>query len=206
MATRAPRHARARPSRLGGSVAGNARLTSSVAVIIFILLAFEGLTIVQIGSLLSPHVFIGVVLVPPILVKIGSTSWRFFKYYTGDPEYREKGPPNIILRLLGPFVVVLTLLVMASGIGLIFLSSSWRQQLLFVHKASFVLWFGATAIHVLGHFAETAQLAPLDWLRRSRRQVSGASPRQWLLVWSLALGIVVALVVMPHAYGWWTRA
>ncbi len=205
MARRTLQHARPRQSSESGSVEGNARLTSSVAAIIFVLLAAEGVTIVQIGSLLDPHVFIGVLLIPPVLVKVASTSWRFLKYYTGDYAYVRKGPPNIILRLLGPIVVVLTVVVLASGVGLIFLPGSLRQQLMLIHKASFLLWFAATAIHVIGHFAETAQLAPLDWLRRSRRQVSGASPRQWLLVWSLVLGLVAAVLITPHAYGWWNR-
>lgn len=205
MARRAPQHARPRPPKGTAGVEGNARLTSSTAAIIFVLLAAEGVTIVQIGSLLSPHVFIGVLLIPPILVKIGSTSWRFMKYYLGNPQYRTKGPPNIILRLLGPVVVVLTVVVLASGVGLIFLSSSLRQNLMLIHKASFVLWFVATALHVIGHYAETAQLAPLDWLRRSRRQVSGASPRQWLLTWSLVVGVILAVEITPHAYGWWNR-
>jgi hypothetical protein len=205
MARRAPRHARPRQPRGSGGVEGNARLTSSVAAIIFVLLAAEGVTIVQINSLLNPHVFIGVLLIPPILVKIASTSWRFVKYYAGDREYRRKGPPFLVLRLLGPVVVVLTIVVMASGVALIYLSTSSRQEFLLIHKASFVLWFAATAIHVIGHYAETAQLAPLDWIRRSRRQVSGATPRQWLLAWSLVLGVVIALLITPHAYGWWTR-
>ena len=34
------------------------------------------------------------------------------------------------------------------------------------HKASFVLWFGAMAIHVLGHFLETPRLAGADYGRR----------------------------------------
>jgi hypothetical protein len=206
MTRKTPQHALARQPVLQGGVEGNARLTSAVAVVIFVLLALEGLTIVRIGSLLSPHVFIGVLLIPPVLVKISSTTWRFYKYYAGDPEYRQKGPPQVLLRLLGPFVVVLTVVVFASGVGLVFLPLRYSSQLLLIHKASFVLWFAATAVHVLGHVAETAQLAPRDWLARSRRQVRGASPRQWLLVSSLVLGLVVALVLTPYAYGWWTRA
>jgi hypothetical protein len=206
MTRKTPQHALPRQPILQGGVEGNARLTSAVAVVIFVLLALEGLTIVRIGSLLSPHVFIGVLLIPPVLVKISSTTWRFYKYYAGDPEYRQKGSPQVLLRLLGPFVVILTVVVFASGVGLVFLPLRYSSQLLLIHKVSFVLWFAATAVHVLGHVTETAQLAPRDWLARSRRQVRGASPRQWLLVSSLVLGLVVALVLTPYAYGWWTRA
>jgi hypothetical protein len=205
MTRRTPQHALQRQPLLQGGVEGNARLTSAVAVIIFVLLAIEGLTIVRVRSLLNPHVFIGVLLIPPVLIKIASTTWRFYKYYTGDAEYRHKGPPPVLLRLLGPFVVVLTVVVFASGVGLVFLPVRYQSPLLLIHKASFVLWFAATAVHVLGHVTETAQMAPRDWLARSRRQVRGASPRQWLLVSSLVAGLLLALVLTPYAYGWWTR-
>lgn len=205
MTQRTPRHAQPRQPILQGGVEGNARLTSAIAVIIFVLLAVEGLTIVRIGNLLNPHVFIGVLLIPPVALKISSTAWRFYKYYTGSAEYRQKGPPPLLLRLLGPFVVVLTIVVFASGVGLVFLPVRYSSPLLLIHKASFVLWFGATAVHVLGHLTETAQLAPRDWLTRSRRQVRGATPRQWVLVSSLVLGVLGALLLTPYAYGWWTR-
>ncbi|HEY5121478.1 MAG TPA: hypothetical protein VII84_07865 [Acidimicrobiales bacterium] len=205
MTQRTPRHAQPRQPVLQGGVEGNARLTSAIAVIIFVLLAVEGVTIVRIGNLLNPHVFIGVLLIPPVALKISSTAWRFYKYYTGSAEYRQKGPPPLLLRLLGPFVVVLTIVVFASGVGLVFLPVRYSSPLLLIHKASFVLWFGATAVHVLGHLTETAQLAPRDWLARSRRQVRGATPRQWVLVSSLVLGVLCALLLTPYAYGWWTR-
>jgi hypothetical protein len=183
-------------------VEGNARLTSGVAVVIFVMLAIEGFTILSLGSMLNLHVFIGVALIPPVLVKISTTGWRFIRYYRGDPDYTKKGPPPIILRLLGPFVVVLTGVVIASGVVLIYTHSA-RNFVFFVHKASFILWLGAMTIHVLGHVLETARVAPRDWVSRSRRQVSGATTRQWVLVASVALGLVAGLAVMPHAANWW---
>jgi hypothetical protein len=184
-------------------VEGNARLTSSVAAIIFVVLAVEGVTILRIGRLLDAHVFIGLLLIPLVLVKISSTTWRFVKYYRGDREYRRKGPPALVLRLLGPLLIALTLVVLASGIALVELPTSTRQALSLVHKASFIAWIAVMAIHVLGHLGETLRLAPRDWLLRTRRQVKGASSRQWLLVWSLALGLVTALALTPQAYGWY---
>jgi len=203
MARRAPLHARApRPDEEAG-VEGNARLTSSIAAILLVLLFLEGVTILQIGSLIGPHVFIGMLLIPPVLYKIATTTWRFVKYYVGDPAYRKKGPPVTLLRLLGPLVVVLTFLVIASGVGLVVIApASWHSQLLLVHKASFVLWFGAMAVHVLGHLVETATIAPRDWLRHTRREVSGASLRQWVVASSLAGGLLVATWVTPYAANW----
>ena len=158
--------------RADAGVAANARLTASNAVVLLALLAAEGVTILRVRELLTPHVFIGMVLIPPVLLKVASTGWRFARYYRGAPAYRRKGPPPLLLRLLGPVVVILTVVLLASGVGLLLVGPSWLPLLLKVHKASFVLWFGAMTIHVLGHLGEVFRLAPRDWLRRTGRDVT----------------------------------
>jgi hypothetical protein len=183
-------------------VAGNARLTAANAAVLLVLLAAEGVTILRVRQLLSPHVFIGMVLIPPVLVKVASTTWRFVRYYRGAPAYRRKGPPPVVLRLLGPVVVVLTLVLLASGVGLLLVTGSWLTLLLKVHKASFVLWFGATTIHVLGHLGEVFRLAPRDWLRRTRRDVTGAGLRQWLIAGSLVIGVLLGFLLLARVGPW----
>jgi hypothetical protein len=190
-----------RPGRIE-PVEANARLTASTAAALLVLLAAEGFTILGVGRLLTPHVFIGMLLVPLVLLKVGSTLWKFGKYYLGSPAYRQKGPPLLPLRLLGPFVIVLTLAVFASGIALLLGPVSWRSSMSLLHKATFVLWFGAMALHVLGHLLDTARLAPRDYLRRTRRQVDGAGARQWALVCSLVAGLLLAVVVVPKVGPW----
>jgi len=183
-------------------VEANSRLTGSTAAVLFVLLAAEGFTIVRVRALLSPHVFIGMLLVPPVVLKIGSTSYRFARYYLGSPAYRRKGPPPTVLRLLGPFVVVLTLILFGSGIALLLVRPSHRPPLLLLHKASFVLWFGAMAIHVLGHLVDTARLAPRDWMRRTRRDVTGPGLRQWALVSSVAVGALLGWLLLGQVGPW----
>jgi hypothetical protein len=184
------------------AVESNARLTAGAAVLLLVLLAAEGLTLLSVRSHLTLHVVIGMILIPPVLLKMGSTCWRFVRYYTGSPGYRSKGPPPLLLRVLGPLVVLLTIAVLASGVALVFGPHGWRHESLLLHKASFVLWFGAMTIHVLGHVLETARLAPLDWARRTRREVSGATTRQWALAASLAGGAVlgIASISAAHSY------
>ena len=184
-------------------VEGNTRLTSSLGAILLVLLAIEGVTIISIRSLLTPHVVIGVLLIPPVLLKIGSTSWRMLKYYGGSHEYRRKGPPAPLLRILGPVIVILTVVLLASGVGLVVGAPvSWRPQLFTIHRASFVLWFGAMTIHVLGHLIETARFAPRDMIPYTRRQVNGASARQWALATALTVGVICAVAVVPYAANW----
>jgi len=187
-------------------VASNARLTASNAAVLLALLAAEGATILRVRQLVSPHVFIGTLLIPPVLVKIGSTGYRFVRYYQGAPAYRRKGPPALLLRLLGPVVVILTLVLLASGVALLFASPAGSGQLLFVHKASFVLWFFAMTAHVLGHLAEVARLAPRDWLRRTRRDVRGAGGRQWLIAASLVAGALLGLALLGRVAPWLASA
>ena len=186
-----------------GGPEGNARLTGATAALLLVLLAAEGLTVLQVRSLLTPHVAIGMVLVPFLAVKIASTGWRMVRYYQGDATYRARGAPPLLLRLLGPFVVLLTVLLFASGIALLLLPhSSFRSQLFFVHKASFVLWFGAMAVHVLGHVLETSRLAPADLVARTRSQVRGAGARLWVQAACLVAGIVLAVVMAPTVGPW----
>jgi hypothetical protein len=183
-------------------VEANTRLTASTSAVLFLLLAAEGFTILRIHGLLSAHVFIGMLLIPPVLVKIGSTSYRFVRYYVGSPAYRESGPPPPALRVLGPFVVVLTVAVLGTGVALMLAQPSLRPTVLSLHKASFVVWFGAVGVHVLGHLADTTRVAPLDWMRRTRRLVAGARLRQWTLVSSLGAGALLGWLLVSQVGQW----
>ena len=71
-----------------------------------------------------------------------------------------------------------------------------------IAEASFVLWFGAMTIHVLGHGLETPALAIADWRRAARRRVPGATGRLVLLGVTFALGIVLGVASLPWAHHW----
>lgn len=201
--TRPTRTARVRREDAG--VEANARLTGSTAVVLFVLFAVEGVTILRIGPMLGAHVFVGMLLVPPVLLKIASTGYRFSRYYLGAPAYRRKGPPAPLLRLLGPFVIILTLVVLGSGIALVAGPARLYSQLFFLHRASFVLWICAMAVHVLGHLLETARLAPRDYYWRTRRQVAGAGLRQWTIAASLGIGVILGALLLPDASTYFQR-
>ena len=177
------------PAGLAG-VEANARITGTMGATLFVLFALEGLTILlRVRGVLSAHVFIGMLLVPPVLVKTASTGYRIARYYGGDPAYVRKGPPPILLRMLGPFVIATTFLVVGTGIALLLAGqpSEWLGR---AHKASFVLWFGAMAIHVLGHLRETPALAGADFGRRAA-SVPGAWSRRLLLLGVLVAGVLL---------------
>jgi hypothetical protein len=183
------------------NVEGNARITGTLGAVIFVLLIVEGVTIPRVSSLITLHVFVGMVLVAFVAAKIGSTTFRFARYYTGRREYVDKGPPPFILRALGPIVTVLTVAVLASGIGLV-LQPHGSRVLLFAHKASFVLWFCVMTVHVLGHLFETPALAFADWRRSRRDHAAGAMARVGLVVVFLVIGVAIASASLGWAHNW----
>jgi hypothetical protein len=188
-------------------VEGNSRLTSVTGVLLLGLLAIEGLTILSIRGLITWHIFIGIALVGPVLLKTASTVYRFVRYYTGRPAYVSKGPPHVILRVLGPLVIVTSLAVLGTGLGLLAVRPGHGGLLLLAHKATFILWIGFTAIHVLGHLREAAvaswqevRPAPGDPAAR-RRFVRGTA-----VALSLAIGLGAAAAITPTATAWTSRS
>jgi len=172
--------------------------------VLLLLLAAEGLTIVAKRQLLTMHFFIGMLLVGPVLLKLGSTGYRFVRYYTGSASYVRKGPPALLLRLLGPVVIVTSAGVIGSGIALAFTgpgASLW----IFAHKASFVLWFGAMTIHVLAYAPKLPRLLSnrSAGSARVRAALAGAGRRWLLLTASLVVGLLIALATY-HLAGRWT--
>ncbi len=199
-ASRPPYPARDRLVRWG--VEANERLTGSTALVLLILLAIEGVTVLRVHSLLTIHVFIGMLLIPPVLVKMSSTMWRFARYYLGSPEYRHKGAPPTALRVIGPFVMLLTVALFASGVLLLFGPVAWRGRLLQLHQASFIVWFIFMTMHVLGHMGDMARLSSKDWAKRTRGLVSGSSARRLLITLSLVAGLILALITVSRVGPW----
>jgi len=68
-------------------VEANARLTATTGLVLVVLFFFEGLTIPVVGTHLNWHIALGLALIPPVLLKIGSTLWRFGHYYLRDRRY-----------------------------------------------------------------------------------------------------------------------
>ena len=187
-------------ARETGGAAGNERLTALVAGVLLVLLAAEGATILRMRELVSTHVFIGMLLVPPIALKVASTGYRFFRYYAGSREYRLKGPPPMPIRiLLAPLVLLTTALLFASGIALVALGPR-GGIVVGLHKASFVIWFFAMAAHVLWH---ARALPPLLGSEVGRRvAVGGRTARLVLAAAALAIGVALAVATLPAAHSW----
>ena len=182
---------------------GNERLTALTAAVLFVLLVVEGVTIASLSTLLTPHIFIGVLLIPPVLLKLGSTGYRFVRYYTGDRAYRGSGPPALALRLLAPLLVLLTVLVFASGVALVLAGSPHGSTLFAVHKASFILWFIVAAIHIVYYLVRVPRIVGAESGRPPRaRGAANRGLRFAALAGALVIGLALAVAFLPSAHSW----
>jgi hypothetical protein len=176
--------------RLGG-VAGNAQLTALVAAVLLVGLAVEGVTLLRIDALLTVHAFVGILLLPVVLLKLASTGWRMLRYYLGSAEYVRHGPPHPLLRtLVAPAIVLSTVVLFGTGVALLALDRT-HGTLVTLHQAAFVVWFGATAVHVLAHLWKLPRLL--------RRSLPGVAPRAALVAAVLAVGAFAAVATLPSA-------
>jgi hypothetical protein len=187
-----------------GGVDGNERLTAATAVVLVVLLAALGVTILAIQPLIWWHVLLGMLLIPPVLLKLGSTGWRFVRYYGGTGEYVRRGPPLLGLRLLAPLVVAATVAVFATGVALLVVGPA-GGFLVGLHKASFVVWLAVTGVHVLAHVRRIPGLVVADWRRRPvapEESVPGTAWRRLLLAGTIVAGLVLAVATVRYAHPW----
>jgi len=198
------RHARwSRRSLLGGGTEGNEQLTATTGLILIGLLAALGVTILRIHQLIWVHLFIGLLLLGPVALKLASTGYRFARYYTHNDAYRLKGPPQLLMRLIAPGVVISTVVVFASGIALLLVGPAHRAGWVGVHKASFVVWLLIMAVHVLGHLERLPHSLraahSTAWIPESP---AGGAGRWIVLSGALVGGLVLAIVLIPQFAPW----
>ncbi|MGW0212342.1 hypothetical protein ACWDZ8_43965 [Streptomyces sp. NPDC003233] len=197
-----------RPGAKSGGPEGNERLTAATGAVLLVLFAVEGVTILFLGQLLTLHFFIGLLLTGPVCLKTGSTGYRFYRYYTGSPAYRRKGPPAPLLRVLGPLVVATSIAVLGTGVALALLGpGAGPFPVLLLHKASFICWIAVMTVHVLAYLWRLPRLIGAD-LRRHPARHGFVAPRRagrWsLLALALGAGLAVALAGVHLVSAWTT--
>ena len=199
-APEAPGGSQAAPG-LGGAE-GNERLTAMTGAVLLILLAVECYTILRIGRLLTLHVFLGMLLLGPVVLKAVSVLYRFARYYSGSAPYRRKGPPALLLRMIGPVIMLLTACVFGSGIMLAVTGPSYGPPTgwLEVHRISFIAWAFFITIHVLAYLPRLPRLLAAEG--RAAQVLGGRSARLALLIAALLAGLVIALLTV-HLAGKW---
>lgn len=188
-----------RRARLGAE--GNEILTSAAAAVLTGLLAAEGITIIRMGGLVSVHMFIGLLLIPPALLKIGSVGYRFVRYYTGARAYRVNGPPLLLLRLLAPVLVVSTVGVLATGVWLLLLGHR-SDQVLQLHQIASIVFGVVFAIHFLAYAPRMVRSLRADWGPIRRQAIPGTGLRGMLVAAALGAGLALSLTLLSAIEGW----
>lgn len=198
IARRAHRHRR----EDGSGAAGNERITALTGTFLLAGFAAEGVTILALGRLLTLHFFLGMLLIGPVVLKLGSTGYRFLRYYAGAGPYVRKGPPAPLMRALGPLVIITSLAVLGTGVMLAVTGPQPGHWLL-LHKASFVLWFGVMTIHVLAYAWRVPRILLGATAPGHGRPIVAGNAARWLLVGSsLAAGLLIALLTIHLAAPW----
>lgn len=173
----------------------NERITSLAGALVWALTAAIGVTIVWIGDLLPAHYLVGLLMLGPLAVKLGSTGHRFVRYYGGDAAHRRAGPPQIVLRLSAPILVVSTVALFATGIELWLFGYRYGAWWFQAHIVSFLFWTACLVLHLLGHTRRSAEAVVEEVAVRSR----DVRPARGLLVASLLLGAALAAASLLYA-------
>ena len=170
---------------------GNARLTAAVGLTLLVLSAIEYLTLLLgLQRFLSWHVFVGLVLIPPIALKLAATGWRFLRYYTRDEEYVRRGPPMTLMRLLAPLLVAATVLLFGSGVAMAFTHGAALALARRVHGPAAFIWTLTLGAHVLAYLPRAVSHV-------RRRASSAVYPAA-----ALVAGALVAVAALPAMHDW----
>jgi hypothetical protein len=175
---------------------GNERLTSSIGLVLLVLLAVETLTTVALRTYLNVHLFLGLLLLPPVTLKLASTGWRFARYYTRNERYVLAGPPRMLLRMLAPLLVASTLALFGTGVAMIVVGHR-GDQLRTLHTFSFVAWGVLIGVHVLAYLTRVLGDGTMDWRRNAVDVVAGVRSRRAIVVGTLLAGVVLASATLP---------
>lgn len=194
-----------------GGPAGNALLTAWTGLVLFVLFLVELFTLLDLRDFLNWHLVVGVLLVPPALLKTATTGWRILGYYTGRVPYRRSGPPPMPLRLLGPLVVLATLALLGSGLALIALGPEQSRSALLtvlgnrvdavmVHKVVFLAWAAVTGAHTLARMLPAARIVTVQ--RRAKSRVPGTLLRVAVFTLTVLVAVIAAVYVQGLAGSW----
>lgn len=184
------------------AVIGNERLTALASGVLLVLLLVELATIANLHALLPVHVLVGVLLAGPLAVKLGSTGYRFLRYYTGSPAFVRRGPPRRLPRVLAPLLLAATIVVLGSGMGLLVIGPTPVGPLRAAHFISTVIWIPLFAVHVAAYVRRAPRRIADDWGKRPAGQAPGRGRRLGAVLGASLAGAIAATLALPFAGPW----
>lgn len=185
-------------------VVGNERMIALAGAVLLVLILAEIVIAANLHTLMPVHIFVGVLLTFPLLLKIGSTGYRFLKYYTGSPAFIHKGPPRLEMRLLAPLLLIASLSLVTSGITLALLgpTNALSVWVLRLHALSVICWLPLLALHVGAYIWRVPRLVIADWRTRITPLVPGRDWRYGITFVTLLAGAIAAVFLLPATASW----
>jgi hypothetical protein len=173
---------------VGPAVTSNQRLTALTGALLYVLSIAIVLTVLDISGLLALHYLVGFLLIPPVALKLGSTGYRFFRYYAGSPSFSSAAPPPLVLRfLVAPLLVASTVVVFVTGLELWVFGLRYGESWMTAHTLGAVVMMLAVTAHVVPHLRRSVEAVALA-AAPTRTAGSGSS----LVLGSLLLGAALA--------------
>jgi fermentation-respiration switch protein FrsA (DUF1100 family) len=182
---------------------GNGRLTAAVGLLLVVPILVESATVVLgVHTFMSLHVFVGLALIPAVLLKLGSTGWRFVRYYARSGAYVAHGPPQLAMRLMAPLLVAATVVLFASGVAMGVLHGHALQTARRLHGPASVVFLVLLGMHVLVYSRRALSDGSSDLRSARRLAATGATWRGYALGAVLALGLVAGAATVGAQHRW----
>lgn len=182
---------------------GNERLTAAVGLLVLVPVVVEAATVLLgVHTFMSLHVFVGLALIPAVVLKLASTGWRFARYYTRSSAYVAQGPPQIAMRLLAPLFVTATVVLFGSGVAMGLLHGHALQIARRLHGPASVVWLVLLGVHVLVYLQRALRSAGQDARPRRRQPARGTAARAYALAAVVVFGLVVGGATVSAQHRW----
>jgi hypothetical protein len=182
---------------------GNERLTAAVGLLVIVPVLVEIASILLgVHTFMSLHVFVGLALIPAVLLKLASTGWRFVRYYTRSRDYVELGPPQIAMRLLAPLFVAATVVLFGSGVAMGLLHGHGLQIARRLHGPASVTWLVLLGLHVLVYVRRALRSTAEDAVPARRQPMRGTTARATALAAVVIAGLALGAATVPAQHRW----
>jgi hypothetical protein len=182
---------------------GNERLTSTIGLLLLVpILVLIASIVLGVHNFMSLHVFVGLTLIPAVLLKLASVGWRFGRYYTRSGAYVAQGPPQVAMRLLAPLFVAATVVLFGSGIAMGVLHGHALQFARRLHGPASVIWLVLLGLHVVVYIRRAWTSTARDALPAQREPVRGTTVRAYAVAAVVVCGLALAAATVPAQHRW----
>ena len=179
----------------GSGPPANRRLTALTGALVLPLAGLVLLSGLFFGSVWRVHYFLGYLLLPIVLLKIGSTTYRMARYYLRSGRYRWVRPPYPLGRITSPLLVLSVIVLFVSGIAM-WLTHSRRDPWGFLHTDAAVVFCALVLLHLVLYLPE-ALGSVWDAVRRPASATSfGRTSRSAVIGAAVLTGLLLALLTV----------